>query len=89
MAPFYAFSWFGVSIWGMRYCYSASGIFRVSLALKGLPTIAWGKRGATLGRVDKTDPILTLKGLHKIRISPSAPFFSPAEQPDRTSILVI
>ncbi len=76
-APFYAFAWFGASIWGMRYCNSASGIFRVSLALKGLHIIAQGTRRATLGRVDKTKPILNsasgvlrvslaLKGLHII-----------------------
>ncbi len=80
-APFYAFAWFGASIWGMRYCNSASGIFRVSLALKGLHIIAQGTRRATLGRVDKTKPILTLKGLHKIRIpggypQPRAELFS-------------
>jgi hypothetical protein len=77
MAPFYAFSWFGVSTRGMRYCNSASGVLEVSLALKGLHIIAQGKRGATLGWVDKTKPILNsasgvlgvslaLKGLHII-----------------------
>ena len=39
---------------------SASGVFRVSLALKGLHIIAQGKRSATLGLGRQQEPVFTL-----------------------------
>ncbi len=62
---------------------SASGVFRVSFALKGLNIIAQGKRSATLGRVDKTKPNLTLKGLHKEDVISGgvSPFFQENPRP--------